>query len=193
MCTLSYTHCCSICTKVRSKVRHMFPMHCTHCTEVCTSTRYRFVRWTSANWRPCMFFFVVTADAHTTPLVTQGCLFLVSHDTGWKLCPPSWCHLLVSFTPHTQLRVLRGCSAPPTISPLTTRSGRKRKLQKPNTEVYVGRHLTLKLFVLTDVFHSPPHPLFLLSSAQSWPPECFHGYGLVLRCPSSLHHCQVSN
>ena len=46
-------------------------------------------------------FFVVTADAHTTPLVTQGCLFLVSHDTGWKLCPPSWCHLLASFTPHT--------------------------------------------------------------------------------------------
>ena len=110
-----------------------------------------------------MFFFVVTADAHTTPLVTQGCLFLVSHDTGWKLCPPSWCHLLVSFTPHTQLRVLRGCSAPPTISPLTTRSGRKRKLQKPNTEVYVSRHLTLKLFVLTDVFHSPSPPPILFS------------------------------
>ena len=58
-------------------------------------------------------------------------------------------------------------------------------------------------FMLVDTWHSscsfwqmffiPPHPLFLLSSAQSWPPECFHGYGLVLRCPSSLHHCQVSN
>ena len=37
-----------------------------------------------------------------------------------------------------------------------------------------------------------PHSLFLLLPALSWPSECFRGYGLVLWCPSSLHHCQVS-
>ena len=84
---------------------------------------------------------------------------------------------------HTQLRVLRGCSAPPTISPLTTRSGRKRKLQKPNTEVC---HLTLKLFVLTDVFHSPPilfsyshqpnHGLLNVSMVTGWFSDVLHHF-----------------
>ena len=42
--------------------------------------------------------------------------------------PPTYTH-----TP-SQLRVLRGCSAPPVISPLTTRSGRKRKLREEPTK-----------------------------------------------------------
>ena len=42
------------------------------------------------------------------PLVTQGCMFL--------------------------LRVLRGSTAPPTISPLTTRAGKKRKKEEAEKE-----------------------------------------------------------
>ena len=45
----------------------------------------------------------------TSPLVTQGFMFF--------------------------LRVLRGSTAPPTISPLTTRSGRKRKREEKESEV----------------------------------------------------------
>ena len=43
-------------------------------------------------------------NPQTVPLVTQGCMFL--------------------------LRVLRGSSAPPTISPLATRAGKKRKREE---------------------------------------------------------------
>lgn len=51
-------------------------------------------------------------NSSTAPLVTQGCMFL--------------------------LRVLRGSSAPPPISPLTTRAGRKRRREVAADSELVG-------------------------------------------------------
>lgn len=54
------------------------------------------------------------------------------------------------------LRVLRGCSHPPLISPLTTRAGRKRKGEEQGEES-AGGHSELDVNMVTEWFAAALH------------------------------------
>ena len=133
---------------------------------------------------------------------TRPRLSLKDACSWWVMTPAGGCALPVvvicsppSLHTHSCVSCEDAVPLPPSLpSPLDQDERENCKIQILR---YVSGYTRWDMCQLTEFYYpsSPlpsPHPLFLLLPALSWPPECFRGYRLVLRCPSSLHHCQVS-